>query len=282
MRKRNFRKLLRESTNSVFRPFGFELVRFLPENQYYPVTQISLEERQDIITSELHRSLSSTEFEASTQAIRTAVSNFDEIFQQCPVQQTIGGSGYNAAVTIYTLSRLINPDKIVESGVFKGLTTWLLRNAVPNAQLFAFDVDLTQRQYICNDVTYYECDWSEKNISSTKNSLVMFDDHVSHAKRIVEAADRGFKLILFDDDYPLAAPYIDTTNIIPTVSMIVNSKIDSLKTLEWKIRDKNYLASLDTALIQKARARITRVEKLPSLASVTGFRPCHLTLCFLN
>ncbi len=39
--------------------------------------------------------------------------------------------------------RALNPEVIVESGVFRGLTTWVMRQACPQAEIFCFDPDLS-------------------------------------------------------------------------------------------------------------------------------------------
>jgi hypothetical protein len=45
----------------------------------------------------------------------------------------------------------IRSQKIVESGVFRGLTTWVMRQACPQAEIFCFDPDLSGLRY--RDIT---------------------------------------------------------------------------------------------------------------------------------
>src|SRR5438128_597929 len=77
----------------------------------------------------------------------TAAAGFFACYPGRPVSDNSGGSGYSDCFWLYTGAWLLAPGVIVESGVLKGQTSWLLRQACPAALLYAVDLDLTQRMY---------------------------------------------------------------------------------------------------------------------------------------
>ncbi|MEM9156633.1 MAG: hypothetical protein AAGB13_16640, partial [Cyanobacteria bacterium P01_F01_bin.33] len=75
------------------------------------------------------------------------------------VRQTRGGSGYNNAILLWSITRILDPILIIESGMFRGFTSWVLRQAAPRAEQYAFDISLDKLQYRAEGVKYYEHDW---------------------------------------------------------------------------------------------------------------------------
>ena len=98
----------------------------------------------------------------------------------------------------------LNPDLIIESGIYKGQGTWFLEQACPNAKIISIDLNLEIREYISKKVTYLDKDFSEHlwdNI--TDKSLVFFDDHQNAYQRLQQCKWFGFKNIIFEDNYPV-------------------------------------------------------------------------------
>ena len=76
---------------------------------------------------------------APAAAVETAAARFFACHPERPVSDNSGGSGYSDCFWLYTGAWLLAPGVIVESGVLKGQTTWLLRRACPAALLYAVD-----------------------------------------------------------------------------------------------------------------------------------------------
>jgi hypothetical protein len=92
---------------------------------------------------------------------------------------------------------------IVESGIWKGQSTWLLEQACPTANLVSIDLNLANRQYISDRAIYSDRDLSEQDWSGvTDRSLVFFDDHQNAYKRLQQCKWFGFRHVIFDDNYP--------------------------------------------------------------------------------
>lgn len=279
---RNYKKLVREKVNSAIRKFGFEVVRFHPENDFICFTPELRAARVAAVANALFPVFKKHGYVDDLNVLRTIVEEFDEHYLRAPIRQTIGGSGYNGAVILFSFVRLMDPNMIVESGVFKGFTTWVLRLAAPQADIHSFDVDLSQLEYRDDSVNFYNHNWLEANLNGDDKSLIFFDDHINQARRIIEANSNGFSTIIFDDDFALSAPYIDTENIIPTVSMICDELIDSVEKIEWAVGQKKFKAHVDQHQVQQARACILSLDRLPTLANETGFNSSLLSLCRLH
>ena len=51
---------------------------------------------------------------------------------------------------VYIFLNKIKPKFVVESGIYKGQTTWLIEKTLPKAKILAIDINLESRTYILN------------------------------------------------------------------------------------------------------------------------------------
>lgn len=77
-------------------------------------------------------------------------------------------------------------------------------HAAPNAKIFAMDILLDKRVYISDKITYYDTDFSNHNWDALNkdNTLCFFDDHIDAFERIKYISQKGFKYVIFEDNYP--------------------------------------------------------------------------------
>jgi hypothetical protein len=113
--------------------------------------------------------------------------------------------GLNHSYALFFWLREKKPPIIVESGVWKGATTWLIEKACPSSRLFCFDIDLSNLQYTSPNARYIQADfnsfdWSSIDLSS---SLIIFDDHQNSLERLKSAFWFGFRYAVLDDNYPI-------------------------------------------------------------------------------
>ena len=128
---------------------------------------------------------------------------FISIYDLRPVKNNKGGMLFPQMFYFYFLLKTIKPDIVVESGVYKGQSTWLIEKTLPNIEIIALDIDLNQREYISKNVKYSSTDFKFQDFSNiSKNSLVFFDDHVNHVDRLLESKYFNFKHVVFEDNYP--------------------------------------------------------------------------------
>jgi|TARA_B100000767_G_scaffold25764_1_gene22621 hypothetical protein len=128
---------------------------------------------------------------------------FSDLYDDRPIKNNIGGMKFAHAFAFYFILKKTKPELVIESGVFKGQSTWLIEKTLPSAQLICLDIDLTKRVYISKKAHYSKIDFRFHDFSKIpENTLVLFDDHVNHIERIREANFFKIKNIVLEDNYP--------------------------------------------------------------------------------
>lgn len=130
------------------------------------------------------------------------------------------GSHYFA---LFFLVRTLRPLHIIESGCYKGLGSWVLRQAagpqtrmtfispeIPSLYVdrhnttlhFWRDPDPHTRGDWSHFKDFNELPWGEMlSPQERERTLVFFDDHQAALRRAVEAKRHGFHHVVFDDNY---------------------------------------------------------------------------------
>lgn len=138
--------------------------------------------------------------------VKGCVEEFLKIYEKRPIKNNIGGMTSTHLFWTWYISKKINPQYIIESGVFKGQGTWIFQVACPKAKIYSIDPVLEQRVYIGNGVTYYSQDFSSidwSDILNPKETLCFFDDHQSAYERLQQMKWMGFEQAMFEDNYPV-------------------------------------------------------------------------------
>jgi FkbM family methyltransferase len=132
-----------------------------------------------------------------------SLEEFSALYSRRPIQDNQGGMKAPHMFAVWFMVRTLAPDWIVESGIWKGQSTWLLEQACPKAKLVAIDLNLGNRVYISRTATYSDRDFSEHDWSAiTERSLAFFDDHQNAYLRLQQCAWFGFQHVIFEDNYP--------------------------------------------------------------------------------
>ncbi|NRB21186.1 hypothetical protein HRU45_00390 [Candidatus Dependentiae bacterium] len=129
---------------------------------------------------------------------------FAQLYQQRPIKDNIGGMRSIGQFWVWYMIKTIQPDLIIESGIWKGQSTWLLEQAAPNAKIISIDPNLHLRRYISPKVTYHQKDFSKIDFGdiSSLTTCCFFDDHQDVFLRIMQAYEKGFTHLIFDDNNP--------------------------------------------------------------------------------
>jgi hypothetical protein len=213
---------------------------------------------------------------APASAARPLLDDFLTLYARRPLAENKGGSGLNDSLWLFLLARLIDPALLIESGTWRGQSAWLFRQACPGAEIVSFDVAVpAEGRCETPGVRYCLCDWSTEPLAppASGRGLVFFDDHVSHARRLAEAAARGFVLALFDDNF--AARHLHATGAppVPTLAMLLDEATPPGGVIEWQRNGKIYRYD-DTAERRLAARRLVAGHlTLPELAPVTRHPP---------
>ena len=204
---------------------------------------------------------------------REAALAFFDLYDQRPVKDNKGGSGFNDSLWLFCAARALAPDLIVESGVFRGHSTWLLRQACPEAEIHSFDPDLTNLVHRDPRGGLYDVDWTDKPLPSSqgRRALIFFDDHVNQARRVREAQERGFRDLLFDDNFPAEHLYAVGVPPIPTLEMVMDPAIADHREIRWRRRGKSHHEVLDIGEISDCKRLIKHYFVFPDLAPLTRY-----------
>ena len=137
---------------------------------------------------------------------------FLQVFDRRP-GDNFHGSPLMHQFAMWCVVRMLRPRHIIESGIWNGRGTWLLRQAAPDAQLILLDPSPQQPMiYIDNssDSLYFTnsnfrdfstlSTWNDVTLDLSR-TLAFIDDHQTPLKRIPQAKKMGIKHLLFDDNY---------------------------------------------------------------------------------
>jgi len=134
--------------------------------------------------------------------ILAELDNFIPIFEQRPIKNNKGGMQFANMFYFFFILKNKKPSLVIESGVFKGQSTWLIEQALPDCEIISIDIDLNQREYFSRKAKYSNADFKFQDFSNIpSDTLVFFDDHINHMERIMEAKFFNIKNIIFEDNY---------------------------------------------------------------------------------
>ena len=127
---------------------------------------------------------------------------FKDLYKHRPIKENIDGMRFQHMFATYFILKKLNPSFIIESGVFKGQSTWLIENTLPNSKILSIDIDLSKREYISKNAKYSNIDFKNQDFSNIPNdTLVFLDDHVNHYERLQQAKFFNIKNIILEDNY---------------------------------------------------------------------------------
>lgn len=168
----------------------------------------------------------------SMKEMRSSIKKFAALWMKRPPgAPVIGGVGVNHAFALWFTVQRLQPKYIIETGVFKGFSTWIMRQAAPRAHIFCLDPNPCVRQSTepkwygpgkkCWDMHFADqspnttyltgghgkfqdfskVDWSRWIAQVDRTStFVYFDDHMSALRRVKEMLKAGFIHLFYEDN----------------------------------------------------------------------------------
>ena len=144
------------------------------------------------------------------QWLHAQLKQFIRVYDARPVPSNVFGTRVMHQFALWCFIRRLQPKYIIESGIFQGLGTWILRQAAPTARLILMDPDgrsliyrdqMYDTVYLTADkfVDFQHVNWT--TLVEPENTLVFIDDHQNPVRRVLEAKRHGFKHMMFDDNY---------------------------------------------------------------------------------
>lgn len=139
----------------------------------------------------------------SVDGLRRLIGEFSEIYKARPIPDNQGGMRAPHMFATFATLRAVKPQVVIESGVWKGAGTWLIEQAVPDAQIIAIDPNWANLAYRSDDVEYSSLDFNDHDWSGLpSNSLAFFDDHQDALRRLQQCLWHGLGTAIFEDNYP--------------------------------------------------------------------------------
>ncbi|KAG0462834.1 hypothetical protein HPP92_021310 [Vanilla planifolia] len=138
---------------------------------------------------------------------------FVPIYENRPIKDNMYGMGFDHSFGLWFMTRWLKPTLMIESGAFKGHSTWVLRQAMPNSSIISLSPRHPEKYlkkgpaYVDKNCTYFagkefldfgSVNWGnvlkKHGISDINQVLVFFDDHQNQLKRVKQALGFGFKI----------------------------------------------------------------------------------------
>ena len=191
----------------------------------------------------------------STKTISLQLVKFIRLYKKRPIKENINGAGFDNMFALYFILKQIRPKFIVESGVLRGQTTWLIEKTLPKSKILSIDINLKNRKYISKKVKYSNIDFKLHNFYNIpKNTLVFLDDHQNHFERLKQCKFFGIKNVILEDNYPVSRGDFYTirhaigkrgfNHPLRLLNILKTTYLFFLEILKKKIF-KNYYISLD-------------------------------------
>ena len=147
------------------------------------------------------------------EALLGALRAFAKVMEGAPFRNRSGLRGVSAFALFWFL-RQVRPDIVFEVGVWRGFSTWLIEQAVPEAELHSLDPMFMLEPYLSrwkvgriyrSGTAHYSCDdFSCAPIAETVRGharpLAFFDDHQNKLPRLRQCRAAGIHDIVFDDN----------------------------------------------------------------------------------
>ena len=140
----------------------------------------------------------------SKDELVSSLNQFGELYDRRPIQDNYGGMLSPHAFLAWFVLKKLEPEVIIESGVWLGQGTWILEQACPNAELHCIDPNLDSIVYRSKKAKYYDRDFSliDWTALPRDRTVIFFDDHQNAYERLRTCRWFGFKDLLFEDNYP--------------------------------------------------------------------------------
>jgi hypothetical protein len=139
------------------------------------------------------------------QELIDSLEEFATLYKDRPIEDNHGGMCAPHMFGAWFMARKLQPQTIIESGVWYGQGTWFFEKAAPDARIFCIDPNLERIKYKSSKAQYIREDFSRVEWGTSidcATTLCFFDDHQNAVSRLEQAAPQGFRHLMFEDNYP--------------------------------------------------------------------------------
>ena len=133
---------------------------------------------------------------------------FEKIYNQRPFKENIGGLNFYGMYSLWNILNTLKPKYAIESGVWKGCSTWIIDNIDSVEKIICIDPlnkiwYPDQLLYVSKKAEYVSIDFLEQNFENINlnECVVFFDDHQDILPRLLHCKKLGINNIIMDDNY---------------------------------------------------------------------------------
>eukprot|EP00404_Azadinium_spinosum_P030697 CAMPEP_0180564150 /NCGR_PEP_ID=MMETSP1037_2-20121125/4858_1 /TAXON_ID=632150 /ORGANISM="Azadinium spinosum, Strain 3D9" /LENGTH=298 /DNA_ID=CAMNT_0022581033 /DNA_START=1 /DNA_END=894 /DNA_ORIENTATION=- len=195
--------------------------------------------------------------------LHAALPEFASMYARRPIRKNMWGMNTNHAFSLWYTVRALKPKYVIESGVHRGQSTWLLRQAAgPEAWIYSLDPksesNLLYRDYASGRTRYFmgesftdlaAVNWTSLiPIEDRTNTLVMLDDHMACTTRVRDLLASGFVHLWYDDNWKyvecysfnaVCSPVPEGIDYVPFYDDM--GRIETLITVQEHVHNVKYL-----------------------------------------
>jgi hypothetical protein len=148
------------------------------------------------------------DFNISKSNILPFMREFYDIYKNRPIKENNGGMKATQCFWAWYLLKMLNPEVVIESGIWLGQSTWLIETACPNARILSIDINLNIQQYRSKKATYSNIDFNNNDWTTIlgkdtcKNTVAFIDDHQDNYERLKHGFKHNIGHMIFEDNYP--------------------------------------------------------------------------------
>ena len=253
--------------------FGFEIIRqkgFRGKINSFTLDNKILKYRNERIADFLIEFYKNFDVIFEKKDLLKNIKLYDQLFKEKPISDLTGGMGYNNGLILYIIFCHFKPSVAIESGVWRGFTTYLIDNAIlDDSKLYCFDIDLSRNEFFSKKAIYFENDITLfKELDLKKVDIAFFDDHISIYERLKLCFKNKIGIVILDDDVSLTQVHTDGSPPIPTASMIFNYE-EIPKKFDWVFNGNTFIADISNLHVDDIREYYKYIP-FPSLKEYTG------------
>jgi len=186
------------------------------------------------------------------------------------------GFGFNEGLFLFCIIKVIKPSLVIESGIMKGFTTYLIDEATDKKCIInSFDISFENIEYRSKKARYFKNDINQTPPDLKNHKVLAFwDDHTSQLDRLEFSIKNNIKYNIFDDDLGFLNFHSDGWPPIPSITMLYEISNNIIKTpkINWFSRGRKGEMWINEFINNKAIDKISTHKKFPNIFSLTGYK----------